>query len=123
MGPRDGLDKVVKRKILSPHRDSNRRSSSPQPSSVSIVTRLRCWTTGVQFPTGAMIGLFLFATAFGPAIGTKQAPIKFVSGAFTPGVKRPGHDTVHSYPSNAEFKNTWSYTVALPILLHGVVLS
>jgi hypothetical protein len=40
-----------------------------------------------------------------------------------PGVKRPGRETDHSPPSNAEVKNAWSYTFAAPILLHGVVLS
>jgi hypothetical protein len=34
VGPRAGLDAVVKRKILSPSRDSNPRSSSSQPSAI-----------------------------------------------------------------------------------------
>jgi hypothetical protein len=37
-----------------------------------------------------------FQTGFGP-------PMKWV-----PGVKRPGHETDHSPPSNAEVKNAWS---------------
>jgi hypothetical protein len=36
LSPRAGLDAVVKRKIPSPCRDSNPRSSSPQPSSIQL---------------------------------------------------------------------------------------
>jgi rubredoxin len=36
MGPRAGLDAVVKRKIPSPCQESNPRSSSPQPSAVTL---------------------------------------------------------------------------------------
>jgi hypothetical protein len=40
------------------------------------------WTTGVRFPTGAWI--FLFATAFRPALRHTQPPIQW-------GVKVPTH--------------------------------
>jgi hypothetical protein len=36
VGPRAGLDTAVKRKIPSPWRDSNPRSSSPQPSTIPL---------------------------------------------------------------------------------------
>jgi len=39
------------------------------------------------------------------------------------GVKRPGREADHLFPSSAEVKNTWRYTSTPPIRLHGVVLS
>jgi len=39
------------------------------------------------------------------------------------GVNRPGREAVHSLPSSAEVKNTWSCTSTSPILLRGVVFS
>jgi len=43
--------------------------------------------------------------------------------AFSLGAKRPGRVADHSPPSSAEVKNVWSYTSALSIRLHGMVLS
>jgi len=34
------------------------------------------WTTGVQFPAGAMMEFFLFATASSAALGLTQQPIQ-----------------------------------------------
>jgi hypothetical protein len=45
-----------------------------------------------------------------------------ITGALTPGVKRPECEANHSSPSSAEVKNTWSSTATLPIRLHCVVL-
>jgi hypothetical protein len=42
-----------------------------------------------------------------PALGPTQPHIWWVSGALSPGVKRPGHDADHSPPSSAEVKKTW----------------
>jgi hypothetical protein len=39
---------------------------------------------------------------------------------FFPGVKRPGREADHSPPFSVEVKNTWSYTSAPSIRLHGV---
>jgi hypothetical protein len=36
---------------------------------------------------------------------------KWVAGAFSLGVKWPGHEADHSPPSTAEVKNTWSYNL------------
>jgi hypothetical protein len=47
-------------------------------------------TTGLRFPAGAMMGLFLFATAFRPALGPTQPHIQWVRKLFLPGAKRPG---------------------------------
>jgi hypothetical protein len=37
-------------------------------------------------------------------------------------IKRPGREADHSPPSCAEVKNSWSYTSAPPVRLHGVVV-
>jgi len=39
-----------------------------------------------------------------------QPPIQWVTGALSPGVKRPDREADHSPPSTAEVKNAWSYT-------------
>jgi hypothetical protein len=39
-----------------------------------------------------------------------QPPIKWVPGAFSPGVKRSWREADHSPPTSAEVKNTWTYT-------------
>jgi hypothetical protein len=58
-----------------------------------------------------------------PALGPTQPPIQWVSGALSPGVKRPGREADHSHPASAEVKKTWVYTSTPPIRLHGVVLN
>jgi hypothetical protein len=68
-------------------------------------------------------GIFLFTTVSRTALGPTQPPIKWVPGALSLGVKRPGREADHSLPSSAEVKNAWSYTSTPPIRLHGVVLS
>jgi hypothetical protein len=40
----------------------------------------------------------------------KTTPIQWVSGAFSPGVKRPGREADHSPLTSAEMKNVWIYT-------------
>jgi hypothetical protein len=37
------------------------------------------------------------------------------------GIKRTGHEAVHSAPCGVEFKNARSYTTTPPIFLHAVV--
>jgi hypothetical protein len=81
--------------------------------------------TGFQFPTGAMIGIFIFATASRPALG----PVG-VQGALTPRIKWPGREADHCPSSSAEVKNAWRYTSTSPYLFmswclikHDVVLS
>jgi hypothetical protein len=56
-------------------------------------------------------------------LGPTQLPIRWVPGALSLEVKRPGSEADHSPPFSAEVKNAWSYTSAHPIHLHGVVLS
>jgi hypothetical protein len=76
-----------------------------------------------QFPAGAMMEHFTFATASRPALGPTQPPIQWVPGALSHGLKRPWREADHSRPSSAEVKNAWSYTTTLPIHLYGAVLS
>jgi hypothetical protein len=65
------------------------------------------------------LGIFLFATGS----VAHPAPIQWVTGTLSQGVKRPGCEADHSPPFSAEVKNAWSYTSTHPIYLHGVVLS
>jgi hypothetical protein len=69
------------------------------------------WTIGVLgFDFRRGLGIFLFTTASRKAPGPTQPPIQWAPGALSPGVKRPGRDTDHSPPFNAEVKNASSYT-------------
>jgi hypothetical protein len=69
------------------------------------------------------LGIFLFNTASITALGPTQPPIQWIRGALSLGLKRPGREADSSTSSSAEFKNVWSYTYALQIRLHGMVLS
>jgi hypothetical protein len=53
---------------------------------------------------------FLFSMSPGPALGSTQPPNQWVSGALSPGVKRPGCEADHSPPASAEVKKMWIYT-------------
>jgi hypothetical protein len=69
------------------------------------------WTIGVLgFDSRQWLGIFLFTTASRTALGPTQLPIKWVPGALSLGINRPGHEANHSLPSSAEVKNSWSYT-------------
>jgi hypothetical protein len=49
--------------------------------------------------------IFVFSTAFRPALGPTQTTIQWVLGALSTGVKRPAREANHSPPSNAVVKN------------------
>jgi hypothetical protein len=53
---------------------------------------------------------FLFSTWSRPALGSTQPPIQWVPGVLSLGVKRPGRESDHSPPANAEVKKMWIYT-------------
>jgi len=55
------------------------------------------------------LDIFLFTTASRPSLGPNQSPAQGVSGLYL-GVRRPGHEAYHSFPSSAEVKNACSYT-------------
>jgi hypothetical protein len=69
------------------------------------------------------LGIFLFTTVSGPALGPTQPSIQWVPGALSLGVKRPWCETGHSSTTSVEVKNAWSCISTPPIRLHGVVLS
>jgi hypothetical protein len=58
----------------------------------------------LEFDSRRGLGIFLFTTAFRPALGPTQPPIQWVPGALSLGVKRPGRQADHSPPSIAEVK-------------------
>jgi hypothetical protein len=65
--------------------DENRYYGKIPGSSVSIVTRLRGGRT--EFDSRQRQGIFLLAIAFRLALGPRQPPIQWVSGALSPGVR------------------------------------
>jgi hypothetical protein len=66
----------------------------------------------VRVPVGSTI--FLFSTSSRPALRSTQPHIQCVTGALSPGVKRPGREIGHSPPASADVKKIWIYTSALP---------
>jgi hypothetical protein len=50
------------------------------------------------------LGIFLFTTMSRMALGPTQPPIQWIPGAFSLGVKLPGHEADHSPLSSAENK-------------------
>jgi hypothetical protein len=91
-----------------------------QDGSVSTVTWLRAGRSGFDSRQG--LGIFLFTTASRPAMGPTQPPIQWVTGVFSPGIKRPGREADHSPPSSAEVKERAELYLHSPVHLHGVML-
>jgi hypothetical protein len=60
--------------------------------------------------------MFIYSTTSRPALGPTQLLVQWV-----PGVKRPGHEADHSFPSSAEVKNDGVIS-PLPHSIHGVCL-
>jgi hypothetical protein len=59
------------------------------------------------------LGIFLFDTLSGPALGPTQPPIQWVPGSFSLGVKLPGREADHSPPSSwrgAQLKHRDKFT-------------
>jgi hypothetical protein len=80
-------------------------------SSVSIVTRLRARRPWFYSRQEQWWIFFFFATASRPNLGFTQASYSMgMRRTLFPGVKQPGCEADHSPLSNAEVKNTWSYT-------------
>jgi hypothetical protein len=53
---------------------------------------------------------FLFSTSFRRTLGPTQPLIQWVSGALSPGVRRPQREAHHSPPFSADVKKIWIYT-------------
>jgi hypothetical protein len=66
----------------------------------------------VRFPAGA--GNFCLHHRVQNGSGAHPASYAMGTGALSLGVKRPGREVDHSPPSDAEFKNAWSYTSTPP---------
>jgi hypothetical protein len=77
-------------------------------------TATRVWAGRSRFYSWRRLGIFLIATASGPALGSTQTPMQWIPEAFSFGVKLPGREADHSPPSSAEVKTTWSYTSTPP---------
>jgi hypothetical protein len=69
------------------------------------------------FESRQELGILLFTSAFGLALGPIQSPIQWVPGTSSLWVKRPGREADHSHPCSAEVKNTPSWLGA-QIYLH-----
>jgi hypothetical protein len=50
------------------------------------------------------LGIFLFTTAFRPALEATERPIQWVQGSLSLGIKRPGREAEYSLSSNAKVK-------------------
>jgi hypothetical protein len=51
------------------------------------------------------------------AVGPTHPAIEWASGSLSQETKRPVREADHSPPSNAEFKDAWSYTSTVPSVL------
>jgi hypothetical protein len=118
-GPQSRSGRVVKRKIPSPHRESNPKlikiNFVSQGSSDSIVTRLRAGLPDLNSRQEKCFS-FLFAAASRPALGLTQSSIQWAPWSLFPGIKRPGRGADHSPPSSGEVRNVWSCTYTHPCL-------
>jgi hypothetical protein len=82
------------------------------------------WTIEVLgFDYRRGLGIFLFTTASGAALGPARPPVRWVPGTLSLGVKRPGREADHSPQSSDEIKGWVELYLHSPIRLHGVVLS
>jgi hypothetical protein len=91
-------------------------NSKSLDGSVGIVTG---WTSGARFTPGAEI--FSSAQCRDRLWGPNKPPIKWVLAILTSEVKRPGRQSDHSPPFNAEVKNGGNIPPLLPI--RGVVIN
>jgi hypothetical protein len=51
--------------------------------------------------------IFLYSTAYGPALGATQPHIEWIPGTLSPGIKRMERETDHPFSSSAEVKREW----------------
>jgi hypothetical protein len=63
------------------------------------------YSDGLQGSIPGRGNIFLFSTAYRPALGPTHPPIQWVPGLRSPGVKRPDREADHSPPSSAEVNN------------------
>jgi hypothetical protein len=149
VGPRAGLDAVVKRKIPSPRRESNPTTPIVQSVAqcytdltITALLTFRCPekkicrhvpflpmragsrdSSAVHGLDGRRFRVPGGSGNFFPSPPRPPASYQWVPAALSLGVKRLRCEADHSPISSAEVKNAWSYTSTPPIRLHGVVLS
>jgi hypothetical protein len=70
---------------------------------------------GIGIRTPAVDRDFFFSQASISVLKPTHCPVKWVSGAILPWVKRPGLKA--KAPTNAKVKNTWSYTSTTPYFM------
>jgi hypothetical protein len=70
--------------------------------------RLDDWGFGARVPVGSKVSSSI------PALGSAQAPMPWVPGAFFPGIKRSGREADHSPWATAEVKKMCIYTSTPP---------
>jgi hypothetical protein len=70
-------------------------------SVVGIATSYGLDDRGVGVPSPDRVKNFLFSKSSRPALRSTQPPIKWVPGALSLGIKRPGREVDHSPPSSA----------------------
>jgi hypothetical protein len=69
---------------------------------------------GLRFPAGANKGFSCLRHHVQARSGAHPSCYPMNTGALSPGIKRPGRETVHSPPSSAKINNAWSHTSTLP---------
>jgi hypothetical protein len=89
---------------------------------MSVIIALGYRLVGKGFNTRHGLGIFPITTSR-PALGPTQPPIKWVPGALSLAVKRPGREAAHSPASSSEVKECVELFLHSPIRLHGMVPS
>jgi hypothetical protein len=79
----------------------NRRS---RDSVVEYGDWLRAGRPGGRSSSPGRVKNFVFSTSSRPKLASTQPPIRWVLGALSPGVKRPGREADHSLPASADVK-------------------
>jgi hypothetical protein len=90
-------------------------------SSVGIATGYGLDDRGVGVRVPSRIKRF-HSSPSRPGLGPTQLSDHWVQGAFSSGVKQPGHEAHRSPPTSVEVKKTW-ICPSTATCLHGVVLS
>jgi hypothetical protein len=88
-----------------------RNISGPVGVSYDLYLLIRCYGLDDRgFASRQGLGVFLFTTMSRPALGLTLAPVQWVPGTVSLGVKRSVCEADHSPPSSAEVKNAWRCT-------------
>jgi hypothetical protein len=85
-------------------------------SAIGIVTGYGLGDRGVR--ALVLVGARIFYISMLSRLGLEptQPPIKWISGALSPGVKWPRRQADHSPPTSAKVKKMWVYTSVFPYI-------